>query len=71
MEKDNTVHQQRQCILDDYQSIIEDPESYAYPNIAEHMSEVIADIKEDIEQVFECHIDTEKIKNILHNYNNE
>ena len=71
MEKDNTVHQQRQCILDDYQSIIEDPESYAYPNIEEHMSEFIADIKGDIEQVFECHIDTEKIKNILHNYNNE
>ena len=47
MEKDNTVHQQRQCILDDYQSIIEDPESYGYPNIAEHMSEVIADIKGD------------------------
>ena len=47
MEKDNTVHQQRQCILDDYQSIIEDPESYAYPNIEEHMSEFIADIKGD------------------------
>ena len=47
MEKDNTVHQQRQCILDDYQSIIEDSESYAYPNIEEHMSESIADIKGD------------------------
>ena len=47
MEKDNTAYQQRQCILDDYQSIIEDPESYAYPNIEEHMSESIADIKGD------------------------
>lgn len=71
MAKNNTECQQRQWILDDYQSIIEDPESYGYPNIAEHMSEVIADIKEDIEQVFECHIDTEKIKKILHNYKNE
>ena len=71
MAKNNTECQQRQWILDDYQSIIEDPESYGYPNIAEHMSEVIADIKKDIEQVFECHIDTEKIKKILHNYKNE
>ena len=71
MAKNNTECQQRLWILDDYQSIIEDPESYGYPNIAEHMSEVIADIKKDIEQVFECQIDTEKIKNILHNYNNE
>lgn len=71
MAKNNTECQQRLWILDDYQSIIEDPESYGYPNIAEHMSEVIANIKKDIEQVFECHIDTEKIKNILHNYNNE
>ena len=71
MAKNNTECQQRLWILDDYQSIIEDPESYGYPNIAEHMSEVIADIKKDIEQVFEYHIDTEKIKNILHNYNNE
>ena len=71
MAKNNTECQQRLWILDDYQSIIEDPESYGYPNIAEHMSEVIADIKKDIEQVFECHIDTEKIKKNLHNYKNE
>ena len=30
-EKNNTECQQRRWILDDYQSIIEDPESYAYP----------------------------------------
>ena len=71
MAKNNTECQQRQWILDDYQSIIEDSESYAYPNIEEHMSEFIADIKGDIEQVFECHIDTEKIKKNLHNYKNE
>ena len=71
MAKGNITYQQRLWILDDYQSIIEVPESYGYPNIEEHMDEVIADIKEDVEQVFECHNDTEKIKNILHNYNNE
>ena len=62
MEKDNTVYQQRQCILDDYQSIIEDPESYGYPNIEEHMDEVIADIKEDVEQFFCCKISEGFIK---------
>ena len=49
MEKDNTVYQQRQWISEDYNSIVEEPESYAYPNIEEHMSEFIADIKEDLE----------------------
>ena len=47
MEKDNTVYQQRQWISEDYNSIVEEPESYAYPNIEEHMSESIADIKGD------------------------
>ena len=47
MAKGNITYQQRLWILDDYQSIIEDPESYAYPNIEEHMSEFIADIKGD------------------------
>lgn len=56
MVKNNTGCQQRLWILDDYQSIIEDPESYGYPIIEEHMSEVIADIKEDVEQVFGCKI---------------
>ena len=45
MAKGNITYQQRLWILDDYQSIIEDPESYGYPNIEEHMDEVIADIK--------------------------
>lgn len=56
MTLNNTEYQQRQWILEDYKSIVEDLESYGYPNIAEHMSEVIADIKEDVEQVFGCKI---------------
>ena len=62
MAKGNTAYQQRLWILDDYQSIIEVPESYGYPNIEEHMDEVIADIKEDVEQVFCCKISEGFIK---------
>lgn len=62
MAKVNTLYQQRQWILDDYKSIVEDPESYGYTNIAEHMDEVIADIKEDVESAFKCAIEKNVIK---------
>lgn len=62
MAKNNTMYQQRQWILEDYRSIMEDPQSYGYPNIEEHMDEVIADIKEDVEQVFCCKISESFIK---------
>lgn len=62
MPKDNTIYQQRQWILEDYKSIVEDPESYGYTNISEHIDEVIADIKEDVEQAFCCKISEGFIK---------
>lgn len=65
MAKNNTECQQRIWILNDYQSIIEDPESYGYPNIAEHMSEVIADIKEDVDSAFNCSIKINYINTII------
>ena len=45
MEKDNTVYQQRQWILEDYNSIVEEPESYGYDSIDGHMDEILQDIK--------------------------
>lgn len=48
MAKNNTEYQQEQWILEYYKSIIENPESYGYSNIVEHMDKVIADIKEDL-----------------------
>lgn len=54
MAKVNLVFQQQKWILEDYKSIFEDPESYGYTNIAEHIDEVIADIKEDLESAFNC-----------------
>lgn len=71
MAKDNIKSQQQQWILEDYKSIVEDPESYGYTNIAEHMDEVIADIKEDVEQVFGCDIDIKMIINTINNCYNE
>lgn len=65
MAKVNITYQQRLWILNDYQSIIEDPESYGYPNIEEHMDEVIADIKEDVDSAFNCSIKINYINTII------
>ena len=65
MAKVNTQYQQRQWILDDYTSIVEDPESYGYTNIVKHMDEVIADIKEDVGSAFKCSIEKNVIKTTI------
>lgn len=62
LSKGSITYQQNQWILEDYKSIVEDTESYGYSNIEEHMDEVIADIKEDVEQVFCCKISEGVIK---------
>lgn len=62
LSKGSITYQQNQWILEDYKSIVEDTESYGYSNIEEHMDEVIADIKEDVEQVFCCKISEGFIK---------
>ena len=62
MEKDNTVYQQRQWILEDYNSIVEEPESYGYDSIDGHLDEMIQDIKSDVDSVFKCNIDVSVIK---------
>ena len=68
MEKDNTVHQQRQWILEDYNSIVEEPESYGYDSIDGHLDEMIQDIKSDVDSVFKCNIDVSVIKNVITEY---
>ena len=62
MEKDNTMYQQRQCISEDYNSIVEEPESYGYDSIDGHLDEMIQDIKSDVDSVFKCNIDVSVIK---------
>ena len=68
MEKENTVYQQRQWILDDYNSIVEEPESYGYDSIDGHLDEMIQDIKSDVDSVFKCNIDVSVIKNVITEY---
>ena len=68
MEKDNTVYQQRQCVLEDYNSIVEEPESYGYDSIDGHLDEMIQDIKSDVDSVFKCNIDVSVIKNVITEY---
>lgn len=68
MEKDNTVYQQRQWILNDYNSIVEEPESYGYDSIDGHLDEMIQDIKSDVDSVFKCNIDVSVIKNVITEY---
>ena len=71
MEKDNTVYQQRQWILDDYNSIVEEPESYGYDSIDGHMDEILQDIKSDVDSAFKCNIDVSVIKNVITEYENK
>ena len=68
METDNTVYQQRQRILEDYNSIVEEPESYGYDSIDGHLDEMIQDIKSDVDSVFKCNIDVSVIKNVITEY---
>ena len=71
MEKDNTVYQQRQWISEDYNSIVEEPESYGYDSIDGHLDEMIQDIKSDVDSVFKCNIDVSVIKNVITEYENK
>lgn len=68
MEKDNTAYQQRQWILEDYNSIVEEPESYGYDSIDGHLDEMIQDIKSDVDSVFKYNIDVSVIKNVITEY---
>ena len=71
MEKDNTAYQQRQWISEDYNSIVEEPESYGYDSIDGHLDEMIQDIKSDVDSVFKCNIDVSVIKNVITEYENK
>ena len=71
MEKDNTMYQQRQWISEDYNSIVEEPESYGYDSIDGHLDEMIQDIKSDVDSVFKCNIDVSVIKNVITEYENK
>ena len=68
MAKGNTTYQQTQWILEDYKSLVEDPESYGYDSIDGDQDEMIQDIKSDVDSVFKCNIDVSVIKNVITEY---
>ena len=68
MAKGNTTYQQTQWILEDYKSLVEDPESYGYDSIDGHQDEMIQDIKSDVDSVVKCNIDVSVIKNVITEY---
>ena len=68
MAKGNTTYQQTQWILEDYKSLVEEPESYGYDSIDGHQDEMIQDIKSDVDSVFKCNIDVSVIKNVITEY---
>ena len=55
----------------DYNSIVEDPESYGYDSIDGHQDEMIQDIKSDVNSVFKCNIDVSVIINVIEKYENK
>lgn len=65
---DKLSYQQRQWIIEDYKAIIEDTESYGYEGVNGHIDEIVADIKEDVEQSFHCEISTNKIISLIRTY---
>ena len=54
--------------MEDYNSIVEEPESYGYDSIDGHLDEMIQDIKSDVDSVFKCNIDVSIIKNVITEY---
>ena len=54
--------------MEDYNSIVEEQESYGYDSIDGHLDEMIQDIKSDVDSVFKCNIDVSVIKNVITEY---
>ena len=54
--------------MEDYNSIVEEPESYGYDSIDGHLDEMIQDIKSDVDSVFKCNIDVSVIINVINEY---
>ena len=54
--------------MEDYNSIVEEPESYGYDSIDGHMDEILQDIKSDVDSAFKCNIDVSVIINVIDEY---
>lgn len=67
MKKTSLTYQQRQWIEDAYQTIVENPEALGYDSIDGHLDEIVIDIKEDLDNIFDSDIDITSIIKIIQN----
>ena len=67
MKKTSLTYQQRQWIEDAYLTIVENPEALGYDSIDGHLDEIVNDIKEDLDNIFDCDIDITLILKIIQN----
>lgn len=67
MKKTSLTYQQRQWIEDAYLTIVENPEALGYDCIDGHLDEIVIDIKEDLDNIFDSDIDITSIIKIIQN----
>ena len=67
MKKISLTYQQRQWIEDAYQTVVDNPEALGYDSIDGHLDEIVNDIKEDLDNIFNCDIDKTTIIKIIQN----
>ena len=67
MKKPSLTSQQRQWIEDAYQTVVDNPEALGYDSIDGHLDEIVNDIKEDLDNIFNCDIDKTTIIKIIQN----
>ena len=67
MKKTSLTYHQRQWIEDAYQTIVENPEALGYDSIDGHLDEIVIDIKEDLDNIFDSDIDITSIIKIIQN----
>ena len=67
MKKTSLTYQQRQWIEDAYQTVVDNPEALGYDSIDGHLDEIVNDIKEDLDNIFDSDIDITSIIKIIQN----
>ena len=67
MKKPSLTSQQRQWIEDAYQTVVDNPEALGYDSIDGHLDEIVNDIKEDLNNIYDCDIDIISIFKIIQN----
>ena len=67
MKKISLTYQQRQWIEDAYQTVVDNPEALGCDSIDGHLDEIVNDIKEDLDNIFDSDIDITSIFKIIQN----